>query len=79
VGAFFYDNIDKNVEEDIMGLMANSALAISSTIVVTSAVVYYMGYLLEDKGLFKKTIWGSLIGAAITSTLSQLVDEKIEI
>ena len=76
VGAFFYDNLDKNVEEDIIGLMANSAVAIASTLVATSAIVYYIGYLLEDNGSFKKTLWGSLIGGAITSTLSQLVDEK---
>jgi hypothetical protein len=76
VGAFFYDNIGKNVEEDIIGLMANSAVAIASTLVATSAIVYYIGYLLEDNGSFKKTLWGSLIGGAITSTLSQLVDEN---
>lgn len=76
VGSFFYDNIDKNVEEDIIGLMFNSVIAITSTLIATSGAVYFFGNLLEDKGSFKKTTLASLLGAGITSSLSEFVDDK---
>lgn len=76
VGAFFLDNIDRNIEGNMLGLIANSAVAFGTTLIATSATIYYIGYLLENKGSLKKAIWGGLVGAAFTATLARFVDKR---